>query len=239
MEKGPKTENTLILLFFVYHAQGIRCTDRDTRCPGWASQGRCETDSWVYRNCWFSCKRTDICDEQQPRPSGIICFYFNCICFPFVLDDFSFSSSSLGSCSEPFGLGWDRTLPDSAFQASSSFHPGKILRSELNSCAMERRSLEMSSYQALSHLLCISLSGGPWVASASNARLYMRDDHDEKRIGSWCAAYGQTVNQWLQVDLGQVKYVSAVATQGNLSIRLFPSFCNQSFYDRGIYRARS
>ena len=67
----------------------------------------------------------------------------------------------------------------------------------------------------------------------------MRDDHDEKRIGSWCAAYGQTVNQWLQVDLGQVKYVSAVATQGSLSIWLFPSFCNQSFYDRGIYQARS
>jgi hypothetical protein len=42
----------------------------------------------------------------------------------------------------------------------------------------------------------------------------MRDDHDNKRIGCWCAAYGQTENQWLQVDLGQVKYVSAVATQG-------------------------
>ena len=42
----------------------------------------------------------------------------------------------------------------------------------------------------------------------------MRDDHDNKRIGTWCAAYGQTKNQWLQIDLGRVKYVSAVATQG-------------------------
>ena len=56
--------------------------------------------------------------------------------------------------------------------------------------------------------------GGSWAASASNARLYMRDDHDDKRIGAWCAAYGQTENQWLQIDLGRVKYVSAVATQG-------------------------
>ncbi|CAB3997590.1 zinc metallo ase nas-13-like [Paramuricea clavata] len=133
--------------------RGIKCTDRDTRCPGWASKGRCGTDAWVYKNCLLSCKRTDLCDTEQPRPSG--------------------------SCSQPFGLGWDRTLLDSAFQASSSFQPG-----------------------------------ASWTASASNARLYMRDDHDNKRIGCWCAAYGQTENQWLQVDLGQVKYVSAVATQG-------------------------
>lgn len=57
-------------------------------------------------------------------------------------------------------------------------------------------------------------SGGAWGATASNARLYMIDDHDKKRIGAWCAAYGQTKNQWLQVDLGEIKYVSAVATQG-------------------------
>ncbi len=60
----------------------------------------------------------------------------------------------------------------------------------------------------------ISVPGGGWEASASNARLYMRDDHTNKRIGTWCAAYGQTDGQWLQIDLGQVKYVSAVATQG-------------------------
>ena len=60
----------------------------------------------------------------------------------------------------------------------------------------------------------IFVPGGGWEASASNARLYMRDDHTNKRIGTWCAAYGQTDGQWLQIDLGQVKYVSAVATQG-------------------------
>ncbi|XP_028391807.1 zinc metalloproteinase nas-14-like [Dendronephthya gigantea] len=133
--------------------RGIRCTDKDTRCPGWAANGRCKTDAWVHKNCLLSCKRTDLCDAEQPRPSG--------------------------SCSQPFGLGWDRTIPDGAFRASSSFYPG-----------------------------------GPWGATANNARLYMRDDHDKKRIGAWCAAYGQTRNQWLQIDLGELRYVSAVATQG-------------------------
>jgi hypothetical protein len=75
---------------------------------------------------------------------------------------------------------------------------------------------QSSCFSCLALISYFSFSGGPWVASASNARLYMRDDHDEKRIGSWCAAYGQTDNQWLQVDLGQVKYVSAVATQGTV-----------------------
>ena len=55
-----------------FSCPGIRCTDRDERCPGWASKGRCKTDQWVYRNCLFSCDRTDICDSEQPRPSGTI-----------------------------------------------------------------------------------------------------------------------------------------------------------------------
>ena len=121
-------------MFLMSFCQGIKCTDKDDRCPGWASRGRCKTDQWVYRNCLLSCVRTDLCDIKQPIPSGMVpvdvyflfqtpChilravsrFHF-CHCFCLLL--------SLGSCSEPFGLGWDRALPDSSFQASSTFRPG-------------------------------------------------------------------------------------------------------------------
>ncbi|XP_078359766.1 zinc metalloproteinase nas-15-like [Oculina patagonica] len=49
-------------------------------------------------------------------------------------------------------------------------------------------------------------------ASADNARLYFEDDQDNKRIGGWCA--NDRDNQWLQIDLGKIKKVRAIATQG-------------------------
>jgi len=54
--------------------------------------------------------------------------------------------------------------------------------------------------------------GGGWVASASNARLYYEDNHDQKRIGGWCASSRNP--QWLKIDLGQVKMITGIATQG-------------------------
>jgi len=54
--------------------------------------------------------------------------------------------------------------------------------------------------------------GGGWVASASNARLYYEDNHDQKRIGGWCASSRNP--QWLKVDVGQVKKITGIATQG-------------------------
>lgn len=60
----------------------------------------------------------------------------------------------------------------------------------------------------------VLVSGGGWVAGARNARLYMRDDHTDRRIGAWCADYGHYRNQWLKIDLGKVRRVTAVATQG-------------------------
>lgn len=57
------------------------------------------------------------------------------------------------------------------------------------------------------------LQGGGWVASASNARLYYEDNHDQKRIGSWCASSRNP--QWLKIDLGQVKKITGIATQGD------------------------
>lgn len=54
---------------------------------------------------------------------------------------------------------------------------------------------------------------GDWDFSARNARLYQEDNFIRRRIGGWCAQH-QDSNQWLQVDLGKIKFVTAVATQG-------------------------
>ena len=54
--------------------------------------------------------------------------------------------------------------------------------------------------------------GGGWWALASNARLYFEDDYDNKRIGSWCAVDRNP--QWLKIDLGQMKTITGIATQG-------------------------
>ena len=64
----------------------------------------------------------------------------------------------------------------------------------------------------LSSLSLSFLFVGKWRASADNARLYFEDDHDNLRIGAWCAT--DRDNQWLKIDLGQVKKVRAIGTQG-------------------------
>ena len=65
------------------------------------------------------------------------------------------------------------------------------------------------------YAICSVLQGGGWVASASNARLYYEDNHDQKRIGGWCASSRNP--QWLKIDLGQVKMITGIATQGNIT----------------------
>ena len=55
--------------------------------------------------------------------------------------------------------------------------------------------------------------GGGWDSGARNARLYFTDEFKAKRVGAWCAATPK--NQWLQVDLRNEKYITAVGTQGN------------------------
>ena len=56
------------------------------------------------------------------------------------------------------------------------------------------------------------IAGGGWWALASNARLYFEDDYSSKRIGSWCAV--DRNSQWLKIDLGQMKTITGIATQG-------------------------
>lgn len=58
----------------------------------------------------------------------------------------------------------------------------------------------------------LSISGAGWDCGARNARMYFIDDFKNKRVGGWCAAASE--NQWLQVDLGTNRYITAVGTQG-------------------------
>lgn len=58
----------------------------------------------------------------------------------------------------------------------------------------------------------LSISGAGWDCGARNARMYFIDDFKNKRVGGWCAATSE--NQWLQVDLGTNRYITAVGTQG-------------------------
>ena len=61
-------------------------------------------------------------------------------------------------------------------------------------------------------MLLLPVTGG-WDFGAYNARLYKQDDRHRKRIGGWCAKDKRN-GHWLQVDLGKIKFVTAVATQG-------------------------
>lgn len=117
-------------------------------CKKWLERGQCST-RWR-RRCIRTCLALG-CDEEPVKPEG--------------------------TCSEPQGVGWDNSLPDSAFNASSSLYTR------------------------------------PWDFGPHNARLYLQDDRIRKRIGGWCARY-RNHNQWLQVDLREIKIVTAVATQG-------------------------
>ena len=44
----------------------------------------------------------------------------------------------------------------------------------------------------------------------------MEDDFGALRIGAWCANEPAKKNEWLRVDLGRVKKITAVATQGKV-----------------------
>ena len=55
---------------------------------------------------------------------------------------------------------------------------------------------------------------GEWNASADNARLYMEDDFKNFRIGAWCSKYPPKQGEWLKIDLGRRRKITAVATQG-------------------------
>jgi len=58
--------------------------------------------------------------------------------------------------------------------------------------------------------------GSSWAASGHNARLYLHDDHTNKRIAAWCVASWDDFrkNPFIQVDLGRRRSIQYIATQG-------------------------
>jgi hypothetical protein len=42
----------------------------------------------------------------------------------------------------------------------------------------------------------------------------MEDDFTNFRIGSWCSEYPTKQGEWLKIDLGRRRKITAVATQG-------------------------
>lgn len=46
----------------------------------------------------------------------------------------------------------------------------------------------------------------------------MEDDFTNFRIGSWCSDYPPKQGEWLKIDLGRSRKVTAVATQGRCTI---------------------
>ena len=61
--------------------------------------------------------------------------------------------------------------------------------------------------------IVVLLAGGGWGAYAYSGRLYLEDNHKRKEVGAWCANPGSK-NQYLQIDLGRRRTITAVATQG-------------------------
>ena len=56
--------------------------------------------------------------------------------------------------------------------------------------------------------------GRRWSAPASSARLYKKDDHRLKHVGAWCADPRRSGEKYLQIDFGNRKRITALATQG-------------------------
>jgi len=202
------------------------CKDEDHDCGDWASAGHCVTNPTVKRLCPRSCDncngRPTYPPTQRPNPTVTVpttpsvyrrylgygklcidddsrCPYWksigecqrnpswmnrHCMITCGVSKCDSGVQRPPGSCSNPLGLSYDGT---------GNF---KIPDSAFSS---------RTDFHP----------GRGWVASAANARLYMPDNSTSKRIGSWCSnSYDDAKTDFLQVDLGQMRTITYIATQG-------------------------
>lgn len=208
--------------------KGSNCIDREKSCPDWKRIGHCSTNPTVARLCQKSCNPTcagttptqpptQAPPTQGPVPTsrpngkflgtGKLCVDINAQCptwakqgecqsNPGWMNKNCMKSCKVqdcdngiqrppGRCTNPLGLAWDGT---------NNFK------------------IPDSAFYSPSHLI-----PGTWQAHAKNARLYYKDDHTNKRIGAWCAEShdsARSANGYVQVDLGQRKTITYIATQG-------------------------
>ncbi|XP_058942463.2 zinc metalloproteinase nas-8-like [Pocillopora verrucosa] len=208
------------------------CIDRNGNCPAWKQSGACQTDPDIMKDwCLHSC---DLCNApptqaptpptpppQTPQPT------------PPTQPPTGTGSPTVPPTSSPSanatGLRCvDKSSNCPSYSLSQCEHSGWILRNCRKTCKAKcdagplrpegscaeplglgwDNKLPDSAFTASTELS----PGGGWWALASNARLYFEDDYDNKRIGSWCAVDRNP--QWLRIDLGQMKTITGIATQG-------------------------
>ena len=56
--------------------------------------------------------------------------------------------------------------------------------------------------------------GANWGALPYSGRLYNVDNHRRKLVGAWCADPNRGKDSWFQVNFGEPKRITGVATQG-------------------------
>lgn len=208
------------------------CFDKNGNCPMWAKWGHCQSSpGYMIPNCPHSCKACGGSTQPPTAPPTTNP--------PSPPPTTAAPPSSTGSPPPPTGspapsLGTglrcaDKSAKCSDWAASGACSKsGWVFRNCLISCKgkCDKQPIQPTGacatplglgwdYQLPDSAFSASSEmspGGGWVAGASNARLYFEDDHNQKRIGGWCASSRNP--QWIKVDLGRVKQITGIATQG-------------------------
>jgi len=220
--------------------QGTICVDNYADCPSWESIGHCSLNPTVAKECQKSCNpfckgRPTVPPTKTPtkppvtRPvttqpptqkpdggskrtflgKGLLCIdsYNECAKW-----------ASQGECQN--NAGW---MLRNCLKSCNSKNCDNGIQKPQGSCAnplglamdeFGKYKLPDSAFSAPTGWLA---PGAGWKAHPSNARLYMGDDFDDKRIGAFCSSSHDAAKSstgYLQVDLGQQKTINYIATQG-------------------------
>ncbi|XP_028409996.1 uncharacterized protein LOC114532645 isoform X2 [Dendronephthya gigantea] len=222
--------------------KGQPCQDENPKCEEWAKKRYCRSHpAYMLKYCKVSCK---ICRKALParikakgnssrrrRRKIVVVGDDNKIVRRIVADDNDvdedeYDGRAIGTrCSDksescPFWAKAGRCKTDSWVQKNcliSCNVKGTCDRQEIKPEGTCSNSFNIGWDQKVSDNAFTASSfyvTGQWNASAENARLYMEDDFINFRIGSWCADYPPKSGEWLQIDLGRPRTITAVATQG-------------------------
>ena len=90
----------------------------------------------------------------------------------------TFLSTRPGTCSEPMGIGWNYTLPDSAFNASSSLFSGWWIKSSIRGLKQRRRRRQQERQKTIvliSKTLALHVRYTLWYISLSSSAKQQRE----------------------------------------------------------------
>ncbi|XP_001631888.3 zinc metalloproteinase nas-13 isoform X1 [Nematostella vectensis] len=189
------------------HCVTDHCRNYDHQCMQWTKEGKCQSDKENMKMyCPFSCKFCSQCTKPKPVPTmpprtgvGLKCLdkFRDCPdkahfkqCATSAWVDFNCRISCRTKCDT-----YPVTPQGTCSEPLGLGWPGNY-------------SLPDSNFFASTEFF-----PGDWSAGAENARLYQEDTQSTKRIGAWCAS-DRKGDVFVGVDLGKVKRVGAIATQG-------------------------